>query len=159
MGQPDRAHLFFPCNDHQSDQARFTFRITVPDGLTAVANGTLAGRSSAGGRTTFVYRTAHTMPTDVVQIAVGRFAVLNGRMAGGLTLFALRQQIGPVPFRKVEQAFYDRYRGRGAPTRDYLDTVNRVTGQNLTGFLNAWLYGPTTPPMPGHPEWKSGPVG
>jgi hypothetical protein len=35
--------------------------------------------------------------------------------------------------------------------------VNRVTGQNLTGMLNAWLYGPTTPPMPGHPEWKTNP--
>jgi hypothetical protein len=25
-------------------------------------------------------------------------------------------------------------------------------------FLNAWIYGTTTPPMPGHPDWTVEPV-
>ncbi|CAL9416821.1 hypothetical protein SUDANB126_01785 [Streptomyces sp. enrichment culture] len=28
-------------------------------------------------------------------------------------------------------------------------------GVHLTGFLDPWLHGATTPPMPGHPEWTS----
>ncbi|MEV0475973.1 M1 family peptidase, partial [Streptomyces prunicolor] len=38
-GQPNLAHTVFPCNDHPTDKADFTFRITVPDGLRGVANG------------------------------------------------------------------------------------------------------------------------
>lgn len=37
--QADAAHRVFPCNDHPADKAIFTFRITAPAGLTAVANG------------------------------------------------------------------------------------------------------------------------
>jgi aminopeptidase N len=320
LGQPDRAHLFFPCNDHPSDKARFTFRVSVPDGLTAVANGALAERRSAAGRTTFVYRGARPMATHVTQVAVGKFTVVEGKSPGGvplrsvvptdkvdqvrpaldrvggqvdfmartlgrpypfesygilgvdsvyngvaleaqtlstysiagliesgtgpsgielhelahqyfgnavsvarwqdmwlseghasyydrfdmrpghegpgseetmrqvyaraaeeresfgppgapkahnvlmgtnslgaLTLYALYQQLGPTTFHAVEQAFLDRYRDRSATTQDYIDTVNDVSGQDLTGMLNAWLYGPTTPPMPNHPDWKTDP--
>ncbi|WP_242641082.1 hypothetical protein [Streptomyces kasugaensis] len=49
LGQPDRAHLFFPMNDHPSDKARVTFRITVPKNLTAVATGTLRRTTTKGG--------------------------------------------------------------------------------------------------------------
>lgn len=39
--QPDSAHTVFPCNDHPSDKADFTCRITVPAGLRGVASGAL----------------------------------------------------------------------------------------------------------------------
>jgi hypothetical protein len=32
-----------------------------------------------------------------------------------------------------------------------------VSGQDLTAFLRSWLYGTTTPPMPGHPDWTVNP--
>ncbi len=48
--QADVAHLVFPCNDHPSDKAIFTFRVTAPDGYTAVANGLPAGVERAGRR-------------------------------------------------------------------------------------------------------------
>jgi aminopeptidase N len=37
--QPSGAHTWFPSNDHPSDKATFDFQVTVPDGLTAIANG------------------------------------------------------------------------------------------------------------------------
>ncbi|XVQ12579.1 M1 family metallopeptidase [Spirillospora sp. CA-255316] len=37
--QPSGAHTWYPSNDHPSDKATFDFQITVPDGLTAIANG------------------------------------------------------------------------------------------------------------------------
>jgi len=39
--QPDLAHRLFPSNDHPRDKARFTFTLDVPQGTTAVANGTI----------------------------------------------------------------------------------------------------------------------
>jgi hypothetical protein len=31
--------------------------------------------------------------------------------------------------------------------------------EDLRAFLNAWLYGTKTPPMPGHPDWTVNPAG
>jgi hypothetical protein len=31
--------------------------------------------------------------------------------------------------------------------------------RDLGGFLNDWLYGTKTPPMPGHPDWTVDPIG
>lgn len=44
----DGASTWFPCNDHPSDKARFTFAVRVPEELDVVANGHLVGRSSDG---------------------------------------------------------------------------------------------------------------
>jgi aminopeptidase N len=38
-GQPDFAHDIYPVNDHPADKASYTFRLDVPAGTTAVANG------------------------------------------------------------------------------------------------------------------------
>jgi aminopeptidase N len=72
---------------------------------------------------------------------------------GALTLFALRNIVGDATFHRIEQTFYDAFRGRPASTQDYIDVANRVSGQNLDGFFHDWLYTATTPPMPGHPDW------
>jgi aminopeptidase N len=51
-----------------------------------------------------------------------------------------------------------KYRGRSASSADFVALAGRVSGQDLRSFLNAWLYGTTTPPMPGHPDWKASPA-
>ncbi|MFE9247885.1 M1 family metallopeptidase [Streptomyces sp. NPDC007088] len=76
--QADAAHRVFPGSDHPSDKARFTFHVTVPKGLTAVANGLPTGRTpAADGATTWSYRTAHPMATELAQVSIGRSAVLR----------------------------------------------------------------------------------
>ncbi|MFF7333751.1 M1 family metallopeptidase [Streptomyces sp. NPDC090306] len=82
--QADAAHLVFPCNDHPSDKARFTIRVTAPDGYTAVANGLPAGLERAGGATTWTYRTQHPMATELAQVSIGRSAVLRRTGPHGL---------------------------------------------------------------------------
>ncbi|CAL9421764.1 Aminopeptidase N [Streptomyces sp. enrichment culture] len=83
--QADAAHLVFPCNDHPSDKAFFTIRVTAPDGHTAVANGLPHGRSPAGGAaTTWTYRTRHPMATELAQVSVGRSTVLRRTGPHGL---------------------------------------------------------------------------
>ncbi|MCQ4045046.1 M1 family metallopeptidase [Streptantibioticus rubrisoli] len=322
--QPESAHRVFPCNDHPSDKARFTFRITAPNGVTVVANGLPRGapRVTPGG-TTWTYRTAHPMATELAQVSIGRSAVLrhtgpeglplrdvvavadrdrlaatlaltagqiswmeaqvgrypfetygildvdtttgyeletqtlslferrillaperlaaplmvhelshqwfgdsvtpatwsdlwlneghatwyewryraekkygptleqqarsayqrdaairrlagpparpvpatrgqlsifrdNVYSGGALALYALRQEIGDAAFRRLERAWVTVHRDGNASTADFIALACRIAGRDLSGFLRAWLYGTTTPPMPGHPRWRQG---
>ena len=51
LNEPDGARTWFPANDHPTDKASYTFSVDVPEGLTAVANGTLSDeRTKAGAR-------------------------------------------------------------------------------------------------------------
>ncbi|MFF8097054.1 M1 family metallopeptidase [Streptomyces sp. NPDC016675] len=322
--QADVAHLVFPCNDHPSDKARFTIRVTAPDGLTAVANGLPAGVERDGGATTWTYRHDHPMATELAQVSIGRSTVLRRtgphglplrdvvptghraalepwlaktpdqitwmedkvgpypfetygllmadattgfeletqtlslferelftepgypewyvesimvhelahqwfgnsvgpatwsdlwlneghatwyealyaeetadkpmearmkaaygasdrwRAKGGppaapkpptsgsktgifranvydgaaLVLYALRQEIGRAAFERLERAWVARHRDGTATTADFVRLASEVSGRDLGAFLQAWLYGQKTPPMPGHPDWK-----
>ncbi|KUN16622.1 zinc metalloprotease [Streptomyces antibioticus] len=82
--QADAAHLVFPCNDHPSDKAMFTIRVTAPDGYTAVANGLPTGVDRAAGATTWTYRTQHPMATELAQVSIGRSTVLHREGPHGL---------------------------------------------------------------------------
>src|SRR4051812_26279163 len=84
--QADAAHLVFPCNDHPSDKAMFTFRITAPNGYTAVANGLPADVDRVGGSTTWTYRTQHPMATELAQVSIGRSAVVHREGPHGLPM-------------------------------------------------------------------------
>jgi len=42
------AQTWFPCSDHPSDKATYTFRVTAPSALQVLANGQLAARSRTG---------------------------------------------------------------------------------------------------------------
>ncbi|MFJ8035186.1 M1 family metallopeptidase [Streptomyces sp. NPDC096032] len=325
--QADAAHLVFPCNDHPSDKAMFTFRITAPNGWTAVANGLPAGADRVGTTTTWTYRTQHPMATELAQVSIGRSAVVRRqgphglpvrdvvpsadrktlepwlaktpgqiawledkvgrypfetygvlmaqastgfeletqtlslfekelftepaypkwyvesvmvhelshqwfgdsvsprtwsdvwlneghatwyealyseetakrpmvdrmkaaygasdrwRRSGGppalpkapvpgekisifrpniydgaaLVLYALRQEIGRPAFERLERLWVQRHRDSTATTADFVRLASAVAGRDLSGFFQAWLYGEKTPPMPGHPDWKSAP--
>lgn len=80
--QPDGAHALFPCNDHPSDPASFTVRFDVPEGTTAVANGRLVHRSTVDGRAVWVYRQHEPMTTELIQLAVGAFDVVDSPAHG-----------------------------------------------------------------------------
>ncbi|GGX71030.1 M1 family metallopeptidase [Streptomyces fructofermentans] len=82
--QADAGHRVFPGNDHPSDKAMFTFRITTPKGYTAVANGLPAGVTRRASDTTWVYRTEHPMATELAQVSIGRSTVLHRAGPDGL---------------------------------------------------------------------------
>ncbi|MCF4140669.1 M1 family metallopeptidase [Streptomyces sp. Tue 6430] len=82
--QADAAHLVFPCNDHPSDKAVFTVRVTAPNGYTAVANGLPTDVDRAARATTWTYRTLHPMATELAQVSIGRSAVLHREGPRGL---------------------------------------------------------------------------
>lgn len=82
----------------------------------------------------------------------------NVYFGGALTLYALRQQVGATKFAQIERAWATQNRGTSKSTDDFIALASKVSVQNLTGFLQAWLYGTKTPPMPGHPDWTVDPA-
>ena len=77
---------------------------------------------------------------------------------GSLVLYALRQKIGDRAFEQVERELVRRYRDDVLRTADFIALASHVARRDLSGFLRSWLYGETTPPMPGHPDWEVDPV-
>jgi aminopeptidase N len=83
---------------------------------------------------------------------------LQAYHGGALVLYALRQEVGTAAFQRIEQSWLRTYEGRSASTDDFIALASRVAGRDLGPFLRAWVYGTTTPPMPGHPDWTADPV-
>ena len=73
---------------------------------------------------------------------------------GAVVLYALRQEIGSAAFGTLQRRWAQEYAGRSAGTEDFITLASRVAGRDLGPFLRSWVYGTTTPPMPGHPDWK-----
>ncbi|MFK8906712.1 M1 family metallopeptidase [Streptomyces sp. YS-3] len=156
--QADAAHRVFPCNDHPSDKAMFTFRVDAPAEYTVVANGLETGRTRAGARTVSTYRTEHPMATELAQVSIGRSAVVRQEGPHGLPLRDvvpaadrqrlarwlrktpaeitwMEKQVGPYPFETYGVLI------AGADTGFELET------QTLSLFERSLFV------RPGFPEW------
>lgn len=84
--QADAAHRVFPCNDHPSDKAFFTFHVAAPADVTVVANGLPIARERQGGRVVSTYRTSHPMATELAQVSIGHSVVLHREGPHGLPI-------------------------------------------------------------------------
>jgi len=82
----------------------------------------------------------------------------NVYYGGALVLYALRQQVGDAAFQQIERTWVARYKNRSPSTEDFIALASEVSGQDLSAFLHAWLFGQATPPMPGHPDWTPRPA-
>ncbi|MDF5754760.1 M1 family metallopeptidase [Spongiactinospora sp. TRM90649] len=84
-GEPNGAKTWFPANDHPADKATYDFEITVPKGLTALANGEMVGKPrQTDGKTTFVWRETHPMVTYLATMTLGKFDLRTGKTAAGV---------------------------------------------------------------------------
>jgi aminopeptidase N len=81
-GEPQGSPAWFPCNDHPTDKATYDFRVTVPRGTTAVANGTLEDRIKHRHRTTFVWSEDSPMATYLATVTSGKFQVTRSNANG-----------------------------------------------------------------------------
>ena len=90
LNEPDGARTWLPSNDHPSDKATFTFRLTVPAGTTAVANGALASSVPApDGGTTWTWRENEPMATYLVLLLTGDYQVIESESSGGVPLLSV----------------------------------------------------------------------
>jgi aminopeptidase N len=91
ISQPDGARYWFPANDHPRDKATFRFELTVPEGLTAVANGNLletkvGAMPGVAAANTFIWEHNYPMATYLAVIAVGNYVRLENISPGGIPL-------------------------------------------------------------------------
>ena len=84
--EPDGASTWFPVNDSPYDKASYDFRITVPRGTVAVANGDLRGRRTHRGWTTFRWSADEPMASYLAMAASGDYELTRTRTAAGLPI-------------------------------------------------------------------------
>jgi aminopeptidase N len=102
--EPDGAATWYPVSDHPSDKATYTFTLTVPEGLTAVANGVLADMQTADGWTTFTWRMNQPMASYLAMTSVGEYAILEADPAGDVPL----RNVFPLEYAEAgERVFAD----------------------------------------------------
>ncbi|MER5628884.1 M1 family metallopeptidase [Streptomyces nitrosporeus] len=92
------------------------------------------------------------VPSPDHKISLFRPVVYDG---SALVLYALRGEIGERAFGRLEKAWPRIHRNGSATTSDFTRLASRYAGRDLTAFFDGWLYGEKTPPMPGHPDWRS----
>ena len=84
--EPEGASTWYPVNDVPTDKATYTYRVTVPDGTTAVANGSLLDKRSRNGRTTFTWAALDPMASYLSMAATGDYALATARTSKGLRI-------------------------------------------------------------------------
>ena len=95
ISEPSGAMNWFPSNNHPSDKATYTIRITLPADLTAAANGALTETiDNDDGTRTFGWRMSSPMASYLTIVAVGDY-------------LEARDDSGPVPIRNYFPAGTD----------------------------------------------------
>jgi aminopeptidase N len=88
LNEPDGLRTWMPANDHPSDKATFTFAVTVPAGLTAVANGDLVSTTTTGATTTWTWRQDEPMSTYLVLLLTGDYELVEVDNPDGIELLS-----------------------------------------------------------------------
>jgi len=73
------------------------------------------------------------------------FAVYQG---GAVVLHALRTRVGDAAFFRTLQIYTERYAYANASTADLVSVAEEASGQELSDFFQAWLYGSPPPDLP-----------
>ncbi|MET8850915.1 M1 family metallopeptidase [Amycolatopsis sp. NPDC004625] len=98
LNQPIGAATYYPVNDTPDDKATYTQSITVPSGLTVLANGEPGPTTTQGGQTTFRWSMNRPMASELSMLAIGGYNVTRGVMAGGLpNITAIGKSIDTKP--------------------------------------------------------------
>jgi aminopeptidase N len=84
--EPEGASTWYPVNDTPNDKATYDFRITVPEGKTAVANGELVSRRTQKGWTTFVWKATDPMASYLSTASIGDYDLRFSRGPNGLPI-------------------------------------------------------------------------
>jgi aminopeptidase N len=87
VGEPQGSPGWYPANDNPRDKATFDFAVTVPNGLTVMANGVLVSQTVSGGKTTFGWREGLPMAPYLATATLGRFDVTQYRLPDGLPVY------------------------------------------------------------------------
>ncbi len=78
VSQPGYAPAWWPCKDKPGDKFLMTMRMTVPDTLFGVSNGTLVSNTAADpGWRTYAWREDHLIASSLVSVAISDYVLLE----------------------------------------------------------------------------------
>jgi hypothetical protein len=83
IGQPHGPDTWYPVNDHPIDKAAYTFKISVPAGLEAIANGVLKDKRTSHGWSTWTWDAKEPMASYLTTATIGQFD-LRAYQRGGI---------------------------------------------------------------------------
>jgi aminopeptidase N len=84
LNQPIGAATYYPVNDTPNDKATYTQTVTVPRGLTVLANGEPGPATNHDGQTTYRWHMNRPMASELSMIAIGNYNVTRSVTADGL---------------------------------------------------------------------------
>jgi aminopeptidase N len=73
VGEPQGSPAWYPANDNPRDKATYEFSVTVPEGLTVMANGVLVSHTTSSGKTTWLWSETDLMAPYLATATLGRF--------------------------------------------------------------------------------------
>lgn len=86
--EPEGAATWYPVNDVLTDKATYDFRITVPTGKTAIANGVPVGDPvTRGASTTFTWRARDPMASYLSTASIGDYVLTRQTGPRGLPIY------------------------------------------------------------------------
>ena len=93
VNEPQGSPAWYPVNDSPHDKATYRFRVTVPEGLTAVANGVLESSRTTGGKTTWVWNETDPMAPYLATSTIGKFDLTISDIDGIPSYLAIDPQL------------------------------------------------------------------
>jgi len=93
VNEPQGSPGWYPVNDTPRDKATFDFTITVPAGLTVLANGVLVSSTNAGGKTTWIWRETDPMAPYLATATLGKFDLTTSSVDGIPSYVAVDPQL------------------------------------------------------------------
>ncbi|HZX53206.1 MAG TPA: M1 family metallopeptidase [Ilumatobacteraceae bacterium] len=88
LNEPEGARTWLPSDDHPSDKASFRFELTVPTGVTAIANGAMLDHTTATSTDTWIWQEDRPMATYMIQLLTGDYQIVNSTGPNGLPLIS-----------------------------------------------------------------------
>ena len=72
VGEPQGSPAWYPAYDNPRDEATFDFTVTVPEGLTVMANGVLVSSTTTAGKTTWASSMRRAARAGLPELATRR---------------------------------------------------------------------------------------
>jgi aminopeptidase N len=93
VNEPQGSPAWYPVNDSPRDKATYDFRVSVPEGLTVMANGVLVSETHSGGKATWVWRESDPMAPYLSTTTLGKFDLTKSTTSGIPTYVAVDPQL------------------------------------------------------------------
>ena len=93
VNEPQGSPAWYPVNDNPRDKATYDFRVSVPEGLTVMANGVLVSETHSGGKATWVWRESDPMAPYLSTTTLGKFDLTKSTTSGIPTYVAVDPQL------------------------------------------------------------------